>query len=46
MTLTARLVFLVLALCCFLVKGLGVPTRRLDFQNFGFACVTAAVLFS
>lgn len=45
MNLSIRLVFLVLALIFFILKGFSVPAGRIDFMNLGFAALVAAFLF-
>lgn len=45
MKLSVSVVCLLLALICFVLKGLSVPTGRVDLMNIGFAFVVASVLF-
>ena len=39
-----KLMFIVAALVCFVLKALSVPTGRVDCMNLGFAFLTATLL--
>ena len=39
-----RLILIIAALVCFILKALSVPTGRVDCMNLGFAFLTATLL--
>lgn len=43
--MTVKMLFLLLALICFLLKAFSVNAGRVDFMNLGFAFIVASMIF-